>query len=225
MLKRIFRMLSLILLTTFMLSGCLKNGFSTVALPEIGTAASVIPAEIRSEFESRMTIHEGVNPPDITSSFVIAPNRLSYSSDGITDSEMLWADSYMCFYNRNGNTSQYKGKQSNSEESSSYVVVIGEGADFTAYYTSKTTYNDGVTWVTTTNLTSGTITPNGIKDVRHAFIVVDKNDPNSIVMGVSEYRVFYDGDGMAEFTEWSATKALEELDGSCGKESIMAGIK
>lgn len=206
---------------TSLLSGCLKNGYMTVALPEIGTAASVIPPEIRSEFESKMTIHQGVNPPDITSSFVIAKNSLEYSSDNITDNDN-WADHYMAFYNRNGNTYQYKGKQVNSEESASSVVVIGEGANFTAYYTAKTTRSDGVTWSTTTNLISGTMTSTGIKNIKHAFIMVDKNDPNSLLMDVNEYRIFYDKDGLSDFTDWTTTRSLPELEKSLEKVSCMA---
>lgn len=218
--RKTFRIFSLCILTTSLFSSCLKNDNETIALPEIGTAANVIPPEIREEFESQMTIYEGVNPPDITGSFVMSKSALQYSSDGYTSSN--WADHYMAFHSRKGNTYKFNGKQLNSEEYSPSVVVIGKGMEFTAYYTSEAHHDDGKTWSKTANLTSGTITESGIKNLTHAFIMLDKNDPDGRLMEVNEYRIFYDQDRLAANSNWYNIKSLIESDESNDRISIYA---
>lgn len=217
--KRLFRILSLCILTNFLAPGCLKNDNTTIALPEIGTAANVIPPEIRNEFESKIEIHEGVNPPDITGSFIISKTMLKYSSDGASTSTK-WSDIYIAFHNKKGNTYEFNGKQNNSEEYSPSVVVIGGGSDFTAYFTTEQHYDDGKTWAVTADLISGTITGNGIRDLTHAFIMLKKYDPDDILMDVNEYRIFYDQDGLSSNHNWFQTKSSIESEKPDGSISI-----
>lgn len=194
------------------LSGCLKSDNTTLALQEIGSASQVIPTEIRDEFSSKMKIYEGNTPPDITSEFIVSENKLKYSSDGASSDG--WADAYMSFYNKQGNTYEHKTKQESSngvsEGYSPYVAVIGSGNDFTAYFISTEHYDDGVTWATTSNLISGTMTASGIKNISHAFIMLEKNDPNRKLMAVNAYRIFYDSNGLASFTDWDKTRSYSE---------------
>lgn len=201
-----------------MLSGCLKQGNVTIALPEIGTASNVIPDEIRDEFESKMDIYEGTNPPDITCSFVMAKYEKYYSSDVISGN---FADNYIKFYDKRGNRYKYKGRQADSHGESADVIVIGSGDKFTAYFTDRSDYEDGVTWSVTADLISGTMTSNGIRDIRHAFIMLEKYDPNDKLMDVNEYRIFIDGDGFASFNEWDYTKSVQSTvissEGESGK--------
>lgn len=194
---------------TLLVSGCLKKYNTTVALPEIGTAYNVIPGEIREEFDSKMDIYEGTNPPDITCSFVIAEDYVLYSSDGVTGK---FSDSYMKFYNKKGNRYQYREKQNQSHSEASDVVVIGSGDRFTAYFTSNHVYEDGVTSCTTADLISGIMTTNGVRDIKHAFIMLDKTDPTDRLMDENEFRVFYDKDGLASFVNWDDTKTNGKSD-------------
>lgn len=203
---KVFQTVVIGIMMTALVSSCLKNYNSTIALPEIGTAANVIPEEIRDEFESKMEIYEGTNPPDITSSFVIADNKLHYSSDGYNGN---FADIYMKFYNKRGNRYEYESKQRDSHGEASGVVVIGSGDSFTAYFTEYEDYGDGVTWSVSADLISGKMTSNGIRDIRHAFIMLEKNDPDDKLMDINEYRVFYDGDGLASFVDWDDTKVCQ----------------
>ena len=206
---------------TLILSGCLKEYNSTIALPEIGTAANVIPDEIRTEFESKMSIYEGVNPPDITSSFTLAQYICDYSSDGYKPSNL--ADRFMAFYNRKGNVYEYSGAQGDGTQYSSHVVVIGSGADFTAYFISDSEHEDG-TWAKRADLFSGTMTDQGIKNPMYAFIILDKYDPENVIMDVNEYRIFSDKDGMAEFVDWmdADVKSYAEFDESLESEDVKA---
>lgn len=205
-----------------MLSGCLKQGNVTIALPEIGTASNVIPDEIRDEFESKMDIYEGANPPDITCSFVIAECELYYSSDGYVS---RFADDYMKFYDKRGNRYKFKERQSNTHSESTDVIVIGSGDNFTAYFTNRTEYDDDEkTWTITSTLISGTMSSDGIRNIRHAFIMLDKYDPEDKVMDVNEYRIFVDGDGFASFNEWDYTKSVQSTVISSEGESTLAKL-
>lgn len=207
---KVFQTVVIGIMMTALFSSCLKNYNSTIALPEIGTAANVIPEEIREEFESKMDIYEGTNPPDITCSFVISDFILSYSSDGASSGKK-YADQYMRFYNKNGNTYEYMGTQGTLEEYSPSVVVVGSGNNFTAYYVSTSNHSDGDAWTTEANLISGRITSDGIEDVTYAFIILDKYDPDQTIMGINEYRIFYDGDGLADYYDWEGTKSFGQV--------------
>lgn len=219
---KVFQTVVIGIMMTALFSSCLKNYNSTIALPEIGTAANVIPEEIRDEFESKMDIYEGTNPPDITCSFVVAENELYYSSDGYTGN---FYDYYMKFYNKRGNRYQYKGKDVKSHGEASDVVVIGSGDNFTAYFTSKSVRDDGVTWSVMANLVSGTMSSYGIRNIRHAFIMLEAHDPNNILMEENEYRIFYDGDGLASFVDWDDTKAYQPVSFSSEVKSSTAKLK
>lgn len=204
------RLLILSIMALWVFTGCLKDYNTTVALPELGSAANVIPEEIRTEFESKMDIYEGLNPPDITCSFVMSKNTLLYSSDNYSGTSFV--DHYMRFYNKNGNTYEYRAKEKTSEAHSPSVVVIGSGDSFTAYFTSERIDSEYNTRSVTANLISGTITSSGIRNIKHAFIMLEKYDPNSRLMDVNEYRIFFDADGLAEFEDWDYTKAIPGIE-------------
>lgn len=181
------------------LSGCLKQGTDTIALPEIGTADNVIPEEIREEFKERMTIYEGVTPPDITCSFTLSKYICDYSSTSTKPTNL--ADRFMAFYKKDGNTYEYSGKQASGVQHSPHIVVIGNADKFTAYFISDDQQSDG-SWSTRADLLSGIMTEKGIKDVMYAFIVLESYDPENKYMDVNEYRIFSDADGLAEFVDW-----------------------
>lgn len=225
MVKNLFRTLLSLSLAVPVFAGCLKSEDTTIALPEIGTAANVIPEEIRDGFELRMDIYEGTTPPDLTGDFLISPVKLSYASDGYVFQNSI-SDSYMSFYNKKGNTYEYRRKEGNSEGYSPMVTVIGSGNNFTAYFTEETHRDDGETWTRQATLLSGTLTANGIKDVEYAFIMLKTNDPNDIIMEENEYRIFYDGDGLAVRTDWNDTKSSHntagQSDSYCTSSAINA---
>lgn len=208
MMKKQLTNLILLLSSIFLMIGCLRKGDETIALPEIGTASNVIPVEIRQEFESKMHIYEGTNPPDITGSFVISPMDLHYASDA-ENAPVSFADCYIAFYNRQGNTYEFKEKQSSTTGSSPLVTVIGSGNDFTAYFTNNSQSDDG-SWAIQATLISGTITSRGIENIKYAFIMLDAYDPNDHIMEVNEYRIFYDGDGVASYKNWDYSKSSDE---------------
>ena len=211
--KRLLRSLSASITMLMMLSGCLKQGTDTIALPEIGTADNVIPKDIRDEFKRLMPIHEGITPPDVTCSFTLSKYRCDYSSNNSKPDDL--SDRFMAFYKKDGNTYEYSGKQGNGVQHSSHIVVIGTAADFTAYFISDSKRTDG-SWSTRADFLSGTMTEAGIKDVKYAFIVLESYDPENKHMDVNEYRIFSDEDGLAEFVDWMdiGTKSSDKEDNS-----------
>lgn len=221
--RELFSFSGLLSVCCIMISGCLKKEGETIALPSIGTATDVIPLEIRQEFDTHMDIYEGTTPPDISGTYLMAPNKLYYASDS-DKAPSSFADSYFAFFNKQGNTYEYKSKQSSSTGHSPLVTVIGSGDTFTAYFTERSQKDDGVTWSVMATLLSGRVTTRGIEDIKYAFIMLDVNDPYDQIMEVNEYRVFYDGDGVAASTYWDYTKASPaSTDSAC--ESIVSAVK
>jgi hypothetical protein len=53
------------------------------------------------------------------------------------------------------------------------------------------------------NFISGTLTSSGISDFHSAFIMLEKGpDPSNKLVAVNTYRVFKDGDNLAERYNW-----------------------
>lgn len=70
-------------------------------------------------------------------------------------------------------------------------------------------YSSGI-YVKDALVISGTITPEGIKDLRRAFVVVDKGeDPENQIIDVGVSRVFKDEDGLAAKTNWEDYELME----------------
>lgn len=188
------------------MTSCLKDSSDTIALPEIVVVEDVpddvIPAEIRDEFETHMTINEGKMPPYIQGEYVINRMVLSYNSVGDYKPGKVFADCYMAFLNQISGSCRYAEKQGGGTSSSDKVYVTGSGSDFTAYFVARNEHGDGHSWSVMSTLVSGTITESGIRNCEYAFILVDKYDPDSKIMPVNGYRVFYDDDYLASREAW-----------------------
>lgn len=197
------------------LTGCLREGIDTIALPFGKIPEGVIPQEIREQFEQYMPIYEGVTPPDITGEYLCDPDLIVYTSDGQFDPGHQFAPLYFSFYNQTASgMAAYKERQAYSYDESPEVYVVGSGNNFTAYFISTGTRNDQYgNWVASykmSNVISGTVTEDGITNYKSAFIMLEKDDPDYTLMDVNEYRVFEDGDGIAVRYDWTKTSVGEE---------------
>lgn len=197
-------------LCSLILTGCLRNSTSTVALPEIiiveDVPDDVIPAAIRDEFESHMTVYEGKLPPVIEGQYLLKDYLLKYTSDGQYEVGHQFADRYIAFLGQIAGQCRFAGKQAKTVGKADKVYISGIGNDFTAYYVAENNGEDG-SQSTMSTLVSGTITNAGIRNCQYAFIMIDKYDPNEKMMAVNDYRIFYDADGLAERYEWYDTEA------------------
>ena len=198
------------------LTGCLREGIDTIALPFGKIPEGVIPHEIREQFEEHMPIYEGVTPPNITGEYLNRPDVLVFTSDGLFDPGDEFAPQYFSFQNQTpSGMATFSEKQANIESEASEVYVVGSGNNFSAYFISNSIRHDDAGNVTSTcklsTVFSGTVTENGIENFRFAFVMLEKDDPNYELMDVNEYRVFKDGDGLAIRYDWLKSST----DGEC----------
>lgn len=216
----------LIMIAAIGLTGCLREGIDTIALPFGKVPDAVIPVEIREQFSQYMPIYEGITPPNIEGDYLCQPDRLVFTSDNNFEVGHLFAPIYFKFANQAASgTAVYSEMQGTSTSDASEVYVVGEGNNFTAYFISNVEHRDDDGNLTATaklsEIVSGTLTSEGIMNYRNAFILLEKYDPNNELMNVNEYRVFEDGDGLAVRYNWSKALAGEETGlpskPQCGK--------
>jgi len=193
-------------------SGCSDdNGVGNVTKEAIKTKndqgevpSSVIPDEIRKQFEAVMPIYSGVTPPDISGQYRATPYVLAGSSDGGYSVGDGFADRYVAFIKGDDGKLSFRGKQGNAQSASDavYVQVVGEGNEFTAYFEAIGENSDGIRTRQST-LVSGKLTSNGIQNFYFAWVMLEKwNDPSDKLVPVNTYRIFKDSDGLASRYTW-----------------------
>lgn len=164
---------------------------------------AVIPEEYVETMSPYIPIYEGTTPPNIEGIWLVSPNELYYESMGGTKDDYNFAPDYIWFYNQtsdnrlNMDSTQNLGDLSVAEG----VFVSGSGNNFTVYFNEYSVYDDS-SWVITATLISGTKNVNSIKNMRKAFVILDKYDPNDELMDLGEFRVLEDGDYSSGRTEW-----------------------
>ena len=177
------------------------------------TTKSISP-EIWAILAARMPIYTGDTPPDIEGAFFVNPFELVYSSGGGYEPGDIFGDANIRFTKSGdcNNTYLYDEKQGSSTKNSNDVYLDGDGNNFVAYYTVTGLTHD--ISVKQAVVISGTITPNGIQNFYYAFYMVEKGpDPNDELVDVGTYRIFKDGNGMADYTTWTQS-AFKKDDNS-----------
>ncbi|MGC3978544.1 MAG: hypothetical protein QM751_10145 [Paludibacteraceae bacterium] len=189
-------------------TSCLKDGDETLVLPNVVYAIpidDVVPVELQSQIDDYMPIYKGSTPPDITGVYLVDPDVLVYTSDGVFSPGKIFADDLFRFDNQNTSTNvlTYANRQGDSAESSSdYVSVSGKGSDFTAYFLTTGTSNNIA--IKTATIISGTKTKDGIKNYYTSFVMLEKgSDPKGLLMDEDEFRIFKDNDGLASNSVWN----------------------
>jgi len=193
-------------------TGCLKEDMDTIALPVGKIPQNVIPDDIRNRLENYIDIYEGDNPPDITGEYIVYPNMLVYDSENSWDYEYMGATQLLSFKKQtsSGEVTYMELDVFNNGYSlidETEMHVVGSGNNLTAYMITETKASDNSGNITSSSkkavIISGTVTEAGIKNFQYAFVMLDKYDPNNTLMDINEYRVFKDGDGVAERYEWT----------------------
>ena len=204
----------------------IKNGeivsFTGSILPwgtEDERIEQVVPDDIRQKMEPYIPIYDGTNPPNVEGCYFIDPYEAVYCEDnGYAPGERV--SSYYIKL-----TSQSKENTIDMEECSasgnSYSIgegafISGEGNNFTIFFnTIGTTYGIETRQAV---LLSGTKATDGIKNLRYAFVMVEKgDDPENKLMKEGVFRVFQDRDGMSYSDTWpiSETRVGEWLPENC----------
>jgi len=157
---------------------------------------TIIPPVIKNGFEKYMPIYSGTTPPDISGQYIFSSPTLAGSSISGDETEDIY-DIYMAFVKNSNGTFLYK------EDESDFVgvSVVGSGNNFTAYF-DFSGEAEGIR-IRTAYIISGTLTSGGISNFRYGYIMLEKgSDPSNKLVPVNTYRVFKDGDGLAERYNW-----------------------
>lgn len=186
--------------------------------PEVIEA--VIPDEYLDLIGDYIPIHKGVNPPNVEGTYFISPDVLAYDSDDDFSVGYQFADNYVQFYDQTSdNTISMKATQLLGDLLvGEGMFISGEGNDFTIYFNSYSTHEDG-SWLVEAEVISGTINGNTIENFTQAFIILDDYDVNGKYMDTGDYRVLEDGDGISEQTTWplDATRAPKKSGNSVSR--------
>ncbi len=169
---------------------------------------SVIPEEYIDLIDDYITIYEGTTPPNIEGTYLISPSTLFYDSGG-WESGHIFADAYRKFYNQteDNTISSVETQLLGDMEVSEGLFISGEDNNFTIYFNSYTTYEDG-SWLVKATVISGTKNGDTIENFSEAFIILDDYDTVNKYMDTGEYRVIIDGDYASYQTEWPLDNEL-----------------
>lgn len=167
----------------------------------------VVPTEIQDSIGEWITIYRGTTPPNIEGCYVMDEPQVVHCQDvgngGYADGATGFNDMYIKFSNQDtkNNTLDYNEKEGTAESSGKGAFISGSGNYFTAYFDTEGK-TSGI-YVKTALVISGEKTSSGIKNLRYAFIMVDKgSDPNNVIMKKGVYRIFRDKDELASKTTW-----------------------
>lgn len=204
-----------IALSLLLFTACLKDGDDTLVLPQPDGKIpdEVIPTNLQDSLRIHgFDIYEGVEPPDITGTFVINPMEQIYTSDDTArglNYEDLWM-TFSEFWPRG--IVKYKESQENprsghSTGQSIEANVIGHDDLFTAYcwqIVEKRDVNTGqlLSKHKLATVVSGSMTTFGIVNCKYALIVLDKEtfDEQQHIRSLEPdtYQTYEDGNGKAD---------------------------
>lgn len=172
---------------------------------------AVVPKEYIDVLDDYIPIYEGVNPPDIQGVWLATPYETYYDSEGWYTT---FADSWFWFYDQKSDNTISMRKTQNLGD-----LTLGEGAfisgsndNFTVYFNQYTSHEDGA-WMLSASLVSGTMSDGVIRNLKFAFIVLDKYDPDEEYMDPGDYRVIYDTDYYTYPGTWPLAVKSQEASG------------
>lgn len=203
---------------TFFLSVSVKGSWLTIILVD----GTVIRIRIKDSFpdgmvdvldpfdpgeiDPHMPLYDGDNPPFVEGAFRVKPFVTVYCEDegrgGFTPGTVV-APIVIRFSNQDrvNNTVDFDRYGGNTFEHGTGAFIRGEGDNFTVFF--NTEGGDGTVRFKKALVISGTMVPEGIKDLYYSFIMVEKeNDTHHRYMDAGVFRVFYDSDHISEYCTW-----------------------
>lgn len=188
---------------------CTKNDESTVIL--LGTESYVerivdaIPDTLREVFRAQFgAIPEGYVPPKVEGRFVVAPKQRCSSNVahwplGVTEPNL-----YLSLTNQHNSVVELNLAEA-TETFSDTVFIVGHDQLFTIYYEeNKTmTFDDSLVVLKRGIIIKGDMSPEGIRDLYFANIVMDVQGPAAQdLVKPGQYFIYKDGDGLARKEDW-----------------------
>lgn len=189
----------------------------------------IIEPELLDEMEKYIPIYRGKNPPLVEGTYFIDPFETVYCEDeghGGYDPGTIVNSKYFRLSNQNNKTLTLDYEDTNASGTSYSIgkgsFICGEGSMFTVYF--DTEGESQSIYTRTALVISGEKTDSGIKNLKYAFVMVEKgDDPDGKLMDEGVYRVFQDEDGLAVNAIWPsnsntrATAAYESLFDVCAR--------
>jgi hypothetical protein len=160
-----------------------------------GDGMTIIPRDLLERLlELGIEVHHGRTPPNITGSFFVSPVVLVRSNfaDGLWPGHQF-ADLTITFSNQSNtrmtvDVSYFQAQQTGRGEG----FITGNGNKFSVFLDTIGTFHGHPT--RTVDIWSGEITPTGILNYYHAFIMTE-DAPGTVRRG--QGRLFYDRDGFS----------------------------
>ena len=191
-----------------------------------------IPQEYLGKMATYMPIYSGNTPPTVNGTYRISPQTLVYDAGGTYKPGKTFIDFITDFSNQNStkNTVDFLSKEVDSngntfsQSNKAEMMLLGQGDNFTAFVITEGTAS-GI-YQKLANVLSGTMTPDGIKDVYFGILMIDKGDDSASdykLMKKGVFRVFYDSDGLAAKTTWNARHLAPKAAGGEQLSIIAAG--
>lgn len=175
---------------------------------------SIVPPTILDKMKPYIPVYEGINPPIVNGAYLIDPMVTVYCEDqgqGGYDPGKIVVSTIIKFANQNNSKLSLdyaeKSVSGSSDGTGNGAFISGSGDNFTAFFDNEGT-TQGIS-NRTALVISGTKTSTGIKNLKYAFVMVDKgSDPGNKLMNVGVFRVFKDQDELARNTSWDMTKSF-----------------
>lgn len=174
----------------------------------------LVPDSILKKMEEiGVPLHTGDNPPNIQFSFVGDPLLLK-ATNLASDYELghQFAPMYFKFHGQDDKNLRIKCyyKQGNSTAQGVGGFIVGNKNKFSVFLEVLTVDSKGHSNLTT-QVYSGEMTSEGIKDFHIAlFMIDDYGDPNDEYIPIVGGRLIYDSDGLSEIIPDIEEKAINE---------------
>lgn len=181
---------------SILLSACCRDH------SDIIPGQNFIPKDILQAIEDNgQVIYNGFTPPALEGSYLmsvsvlVSSNFFDFALPGtlLPDAEITFFD-----FNPNDLTIKVKIKEGGITGEGFGSFISGQGDNFTVYVKVEATDDSGHTLLQT-DVYSGTLEANGIRNLqRSAFVVDDKGDPNDEYIENGQGRLAKDQDGFSE---------------------------
>ena len=165
---------------------------------------SIVSFDVLKKLEaSGMVINLGTTPPNIEGSYSIAPFELEFTDvpDPVYVPGHVITGYQYRFYDQKGVNvkTDYENKDFFVQEKAlgKGTIISGSGNKFTVFmevdgeHVGEATYKNLA-------LLSGEVTPQGIKNFKYGFYMMQKDDPYNKLMPVGATRIWFDNDFISE---------------------------
>ncbi len=156
----------------------------------------MLPQYLYDSLSKYIDIYTGKTPPNIEGMYLFSPVKLQYASDGYNGD---FYDCIMKFSKQSiRNICTYDEDQVVVKTHCDSAMIVGHDNLFTFVGKVTNVMNDGRATSVMGTLISGKKTESGITDLSYAIYMLEKYDPQHILMDVGTFRIFYDGDDLVQ---------------------------